>query len=115
VSADRVRLKQVLENLLSNAVKYAINPDLRVEIGGRLTDKEVRLYVRDNGPGIDPLYHERVFGLFERLDRRHEGTGVGLAIVRRIMQLHGGRAWVESDVGGGATFWIALPRDEESA
>jgi signal transduction histidine kinase len=67
--------------------------------------------VQDNGQGIDPNYHERVFGLFNKLDAQSEGTGVGLALVKRIIEVHGGHIWVESDgVGQGATFLFSLPR-----
>ena len=67
------------------------------------------MFVRDNGPGIDPQQHEKIFGLFQQLDATNEGSGVGLAIVRRVMEVHRGRAWVESTPGKGSTFWLAFP------
>jgi signal transduction histidine kinase len=70
---------------------------------------DIRFFVRDNGPGIAREFHRKVFGLFQRLDSNQEGTGVGLAAVARIMETHGGRAWVESAPGEGASFWIAFP------
>ena len=69
----------------------------------------MRLFVKDNGPGIGKEHHEKIFGLFQRLDESKVGTGVGLAIVKRIMDVHGGRVWVESAIGEGATFWLAFP------
>lgn len=110
VTADRTRLMQMLDNLLGNAVKYGCRGagDL-IEIGCEDTGTECRIYVRDHGPGIDPRYHEKIFELFHRLDTSAEGTGLGLAIVRSIAAAHGGSAWVESEPGRGATFYLALP------
>ncbi|MCC6683319.1 MAG: HAMP domain-containing protein [Phycisphaeraceae bacterium] len=111
VTADRVRLRQVFENLLINAIKYGkIAAGAPIEIGGENRPGEVRLYVRDHGPGIADEHRERVFLLFQRLDRSHDGTGVGLAIVAKVAEMHGGRAWMEPTPGGGATFWFALPQ-----
>ncbi len=110
VPADRNRLAEAFDNLLVNALKYACDgPEPRIEIGSEMADSEVRLFVRDNGPGIEPQQHESIFGLFQQLDASSEGSGVGLAIVRRIMEVHHGRAWVESSIGEGATFWLAFP------
>ena len=110
--ADRQRLTQVFENLLTNAIKYGCErPDSRIVVGGEQVNGAVRYFVRDFGEGIAPKYHEKIFGLFERLHTDREGTGVGLAIVSRIMEVHGGRVWVESQVGAGATFWIELPTE----
>jgi PAS domain S-box-containing protein len=114
--ADRARMAEVFDNLLSNAIKYCNQgQDLSVTIGGVEDGHQVRFFVRDNGPGIPPEYHEKIFGLFQRLDTHHEGTGLGLAIVAKIMESHGGRAWVESAAGEGATFWIALPKRPDFA
>jgi signal transduction histidine kinase len=110
VMADRVRLSEVFDNLLTNAIKYGCDgPNPRITMGSQIMEGEVRFFVRDNGPGIPADYHDRIFGLFQRLDSSREGTGVGLAIVARILQVLGGRAWVESAPGTGAAFWIALP------
>lgn len=115
VVADRVRLAQVFENLLTNAVKYGCGHDQpAVVIEGCIDAGEVRYCVRDNGSGIAPQFHERIFGLFERLEPNTDGTGVGLAAVSRIMEAHGGRAWVESEVGQGAAFWLAFPATAQS-
>jgi two-component system, LuxR family, sensor kinase FixL len=111
VMADRSRIAQVFENLLTNAIKYgSCGPSPSIQIGAETAAHEVRLFVRDNGPGIEPEYHEKIFGLFQRLDTRQEGTGVGLALVARVMDVHGGRVWVESAAGQGATFWLAFPK-----
>ena len=111
VVGDRVRLREVLENLLSNALKFmGDQPHPRVEVGCDIHREEVVFHVRDNGQGIDAPYLEKVFGLFERLHVDVDGTGVGLAIVRRIIEIHGGRIWVESaGAGQGSTFYFTIP------
>jgi PAS domain S-box-containing protein len=111
VYGDHSRLREALQNLVDNAVKYmGDQPQPRVEIGGRLDGSQMVIYVRDNGIGIDPANHDKVFGLFTKLDQKSEGTGLGLAIVKRIVEAHGGRIWVESDSGGqGSTFCLTLP------
>ncbi len=111
VCGDRTRLLEVLQNLIDNAVKYmGDEPHPRVEIGVRLDGDEDVCYVRDNGIGIEPHYHERVFGLFDQLDPRVEGTGIGLALVKRIVEIHDGRIWIESaGVGHGSTFCFTVP------
>jgi PAS domain S-box-containing protein len=112
VHGDRVRLVEVVQNLVENAVKYA-KPEgkLRIEIGADGKDENGRLlfHVRDNGVGIEPQYHERIFGLFNKLDNQSEGTGIGLSLVKRIIEVHGGRIWVESEKGKGAAFHFTLP------
>jgi signal transduction histidine kinase len=111
VYGDRARLREVLQNLVENAVKFRSGQgEPVVEIGWRPTSDGPVIYVRDNGVGIDPRYHQRVFGLFERLDPRVEGSGVGLALVKRIVEVHGGRVWVESEgEGRGSAFCFTLP------
>ncbi len=111
VLGDRVRLLEVIQNLVDNAVKYLGDTDEpKIEIGSRIDGGEVVVTVRDNGLGVEPRYHDKIFGLFERLDVDTEGTGIGLALVKRIVKLHGGRVWVESDgLGKGSTFCLTLP------
>jgi PAS domain S-box-containing protein len=112
VYGDKPRLMEVLQNLLDNAAKYMGNqPSPQVEIGqyGDENDKSI-FYVKDNGIGIAPEYYDRIFGLFNKLDAKSEGTGVGLALVKRIIEIHGGRVWVESETGLGSTFFFTLPK-----
>ena len=110
VVADRIRVIEIFENLIVNALKYGCpKPGGRITVGGDDTGQETRFFVRDNGPGIEARYHEKVFELFQRLDKSQEGSGAGLCIAARIMEVHGGRTWVESDGRTGACFWIAFP------
>lgn len=114
IYCDGERLYQVFENLLVNAIKYmgdTRNP--KIEIGYEDKGNFDQFYVRDNGIGIDPKYHRRIFEMFQRLREKkdEEGTGLGLAIVDRIVSNHGGKVWVESKKGRGATFHFTLPKD----
>ncbi|HEX9735463.1 MAG TPA: tetratricopeptide repeat protein [Thermoanaerobaculia bacterium] len=109
---DRQRLGEVLQNLIENAVKFmGSQPDPRVEVAWRRDGGGKTVYfVRDNGVGIAGRYHDRVFGLFDRLDPAVDGSGVGLALVKRIIEVHGGRIWIESEGDGrGSTFCFTLP------
>lgn len=111
VIADPDRLRQVFENLLLNALKYGSGaPEPQIRLGWKDEGNTVAFYVADNGQGIPLSAHEKIFRLFERLDLSQEGTGIGLSIVARIAEIHGGRAWVESTPGEGATFWFTLPQ-----
>jgi PAS domain S-box-containing protein len=116
VYGDRQRLVEVLQNLVENAAKF-IRPQNapRIEIGqeGYEEDKPI-FYVRDNGIGIDPVHHDRIFGLFNKLDVDSDGTGIGLALAKRIVEVHGGRIWVQSEAGRGATFYFTLPTQADS-
>jgi signal transduction histidine kinase len=115
VHGDRQRLTEVLQNLIDNASKFMGDQvDPRIEIGqrGEEGDNPV-FFVKDNGMGVAPEYHERIFGLFNKLDPKTDGTGIGLALVKRIVEVHGGRIWVESNVGKGATFYFTLPRGNQ--
>lgn len=111
VYGDRTRLGEALQNLIENAVKYMGDREApRIVIGSRREGEQTVCWVRDNGRGIEPQFHQQIFELFNKLDRKSEGTGIGLALVRRIVQVHGGRVWVESDGPGmGATFCFTVP------
>jgi light-regulated signal transduction histidine kinase (bacteriophytochrome) len=109
--ADPVLLKQVWVNLLSNAFKFTQKQEnAQIEIGSRQTEAECIYFVKDNGVGFDMQYVNKLFGVFQRLHRQedYEGTGVGLAIVQRIVHRHGGRTWAEAEVGKGATFYFTI-------
>jgi signal transduction histidine kinase len=110
-SWDQSRLQQVLTNLVSNAVKYS-SPGTNVRVGLRERDDEVVLSVADQGSGIAPSDLDQIFQPFARLEPQGQatGTGLGLYITRGIVEAHGGRIWVESEVGRGSTFFVSLPR-----
>jgi signal transduction histidine kinase len=108
---DRTRLREVFENLIENAAKYiGTQSDPFIEIGTRQDKNAAIIFVKDNGIGIEERYHTRIFALFERLNPKSEGSGIGLALVKRIIETHGGKIWVESDgVGKGSTFCFTIP------
>lgn len=112
VKADEIRIREVLQNLVENAIKFMgdqSNP--HIQIGCSKQAGEYIFHVRDNGLGIESRYYEKVFGLFDKLETGTEGTGIGLALVKRIIEFHQGRVWVESDgIGCGSTFYFSLPQ-----
>jgi light-regulated signal transduction histidine kinase (bacteriophytochrome) len=110
---DPIMIQQVFLNLLTNAIKFTGNKDTAViEVGGHSGENENFYYVRDNGVGFDMQYADKMFGPFQRLhsDKEFSGTGIGLAIVQRIIQRHGGRIWAEGKVNEGAIFYFTLPK-----
>ncbi len=113
---NKTQMSRVFQNLLTNALKYGCtSPKPKITVGWETAEREVRFSVTDNGPGIAPEFHEKAFGLFQRLDTKKEGTGVGLAIVKRTMDIYGGRVWIESEPGHGTTFWVAMPKTSLSS
>jgi signal transduction histidine kinase len=115
VRGDRGRIRQVFANLIENAVKCrSLERRLHIEAGCEEERGFYRFHVRDNGIGISPKYQEQIFEPFRQLDRGTEGVGIGLTLVKRIVEHHGGRVWVESEAGKGATFFFTLPMKGES-
>ena len=112
IVAEPTRIEQVFQNLISNAVKYMDKPEGTVRIGCADAGSEWRFNVTDNGPGIESRHYDKIFQLFQTLAPRDrvEGTGVGLAIVKKIVEMYHGRIWVESAPGAGTTFWFTLPK-----
>jgi PAS domain S-box-containing protein len=115
---DEVLVRQVLTNVLANAVKFSRRrPRPTIEVGGRLEEGQALYYIRDNGVGFDMRYADRLFQVFSRLHRveEFEGTGVGLALVQRIIERHGGRVWMESAPDAGTTCYFTLPHGPEAS
>jgi PAS domain S-box-containing protein len=113
---DPTMIRQVWVNLLTNAIKFSANQERAIiEVSGKQQTRENVYSVRDNGVGFDMQYADKLFGVFQRLhsEREFEGTGVGLAIVQRVVHRHGGRVWAESEVGQGAVFYFALCQNRD--
>jgi len=115
ITCDRVRLTEVFANLISNAIKFCDKSNPRIEIGSKLTGNFYEFYVKDNGPGIEEQYFNKIFEIFQRLGKRedNEGTGAGLTIVKKIIEMHRGRIWLESKIGEGTTFYFTIPKEKE--
>jgi signal transduction histidine kinase len=113
IEGDEIRLRQVFQNLIGNAVKYNESADPLIRVGCVEEGDRWRFFVADNGPGIDPRLHERIFQLFQtgEKDNPERGSGVGLAVVKKIVNTWGGRVWLESAVGEGSTFYFTIPKE----
>jgi len=111
INADSGQLSMVFQNLIGNAIKFRNDEPPFIHISSEKLDGMWKFAVTDNGIGIDPAYNDRIFEIFQRLHSRdkYPGTGVGLAIVKKIIERHGGKIWVESEVGKGSTFYFTLP------
>jgi signal transduction histidine kinase len=105
-----MRMVEAMVNLIENSIKYrGEQQHPRIDIGYRTEAEKTVFFVRDNGMGIDLSQHEKVFELFYKVNKKSEGTGAGLAIVKRIIEVHGGRIWIESELGKGTTVCFTLP------
>jgi signal transduction histidine kinase len=116
IRCDRIKLSEVFLNLVNNAIKFSSKNNKEnpiVAVGYLDEGQSHKFYVKDNGIGIDPKYHSQVFGLFKRLhtSKEYEGTGAGLSIVKRVVDDHGGKIWIDSGLGKGATFYFTIPKD----
>lgn len=111
LTADRLQMSQLYQNLIGNAIKFHGERPPEIELGAERARGEWRMFVRDHGIGIPPERREDVFVIFRRLHSREEypGSGIGLAVCKRIVERHNGRIWIETTVGRGATFWFTLP------
>lgn len=115
VVSDAIRMEQVFQNLIGNAIKFTDNGEGIIKVGCVEDETSWTFCIADNGPGIDPQYHEKIFQIFQTLAPRdeHESTGIGLALVKKIIGMYGGSVWVESELGHGATFYFTLPKKGE--
>ncbi len=113
IKANQTEMVQLFQNLLSNALKYRSNQPPAVFVHNKSTADYWLIGVRDNGIGIDKLYFDKIFIIFQRLhtDKKYQGTGIGLAICKKIVENLHGKIWVESEVDKGSTFWIELPKN----
>ena len=109
--ADEGQLRQLLQNLIGNALKFRAEAPLRITVAARWSVDRWTFSVADNGIGIEMRYADRIFQMFQRLHElnKYEGSGIGLAIAKRIVERHGGRIWLESQLGRGTTFYFTLP------
>jgi light-regulated signal transduction histidine kinase (bacteriophytochrome) len=111
IYADRNQMEQLLQNLILNSIKFSVGIP-KIKVSSVEQSENFLFSVKDNGIGIDPQYFERIFQIFQRLLPReeYEGTGIGLSICKRIVERHGGKIWVESEPGKGATFWFTIKK-----
>ncbi len=115
IMGDRSQLVQLIQNLIGNGLTYRSDKSPRIHISAERSGKQWIFSVRDNGIGIDPKHYEQIFEIFKRLhsQQEHPGTGIGLAVSRRVVNRHGGRIWVESEPGHGSIFHFTIPEGTE--
>lgn len=113
VEGDKSRLTQLFQNLLDNAIKYNDKEVGLIEIGAEDKDTYWEFYVRDNGQGIEKQYHDKIFNTFEKLENKVGSSGIGLSIVKKIVEVYGGKIWVESDLQKGTTFFFTLKKEQD--
>jgi light-regulated signal transduction histidine kinase (bacteriophytochrome) len=116
ITCDEVHMKQVFKNLISNAIKFNDKPEPVVEVGCHDDNGNYTFTIRDNGIGIDQQYHDKIFKIFQRLNRRedYKDTGVGLTICKKVVEAHGGAIWVQgSSPGEGTTFSFTVPKQDQ--
>jgi signal transduction histidine kinase len=107
---DKTKLQQLFQNLISNAVKFIDKPKGQITINVKSMDGYYEFSIADNGIGIEEQYHDKIFKIFHALNKSKESTGIGLSIVKKIVNLHQGKIWVESELGKGATFYFTLKK-----
>lgn len=113
IVGDKYRLQQLFQNLISNAVKYNDKPKGLIEIGVEDKKQFLEFYIKDNGKGIDEVYFKKIFKVFEKLENTQDSTGVGLSIVKKIVDLYGGKIWLKSELGVGTTFYFTLKKHND--
>jgi two-component system CheB/CheR fusion protein len=116
ITCDRIKISELFYNLINNAIKFSSQKDTEqpiIEIGYIEKENAHQFTVKDNGIGIDPKYHNQIFGIFKRLNstKKYEGSGIGLNIVKGVIEDHQGKIWIESEVGQGTTFIFTIPKD----
>ena len=113
IKGDKNRLQQLFQNIIDNAIKYNDKEDGEVEVGVQDKNQYWEFYIKDNGKGIDQAYHEKIFKTFQKLENNPESTGIGLSIVKKIIELYEGKIWVESKAKKGTTFYFTIKKNRD--